>query len=674
MPRLTIDGQTVNVDDSFTRMSPEQQNAAVEEIAKSLPAKRTGTIGETVDAAVRGAANALTFGFADRLAAGAGAATGIGGKQGDYEGNLAQQRAIDAANMKEHPVATIGGEVAGALAAPGAAFMRGPTLASRMARGAGVGAAQGAAYGVGSSPDLTNIPEVAGNAAVGLGTGALVGGVAPPVVESALAGGKALLNRSGIPQAIAGYRNPEGTAATIVADAMRRDAAAGGEGLGQYAQRYAVNQGQPVVNADMGGEATKSLARTAANMSDDARRTLNTVASDRFETQGPRISDFLNQMGGGNSVRTLDELKDQASKTLKPLYARAYAEGDRPIWTPELERLSGSPDVLSAMKAAAQTGKSRAITDGFGAFNPGVKVSDDGIVTFMQGKNGAPSYPNLQYWDYVKRELDDAAGAALRAGRNEEAGRLSSQAKMLRGALDKEVPSYGDARGVAATAFGAEDALDAGAKFAAATGKNQEYAKTLSEMSGPEKKLFTHGFLSALQSKIAEGGDRRDVINRIAGSPAARQRIEMVVGQGNYARVEMFLRAESIMDQLRKAVQGNSTTARQLADMAAIPGLIGAGTYAGGGDVKEAGLAAAAAGALKHGSAKINTNVMRHVGDLLASNDTAKIDKALTMIKASKPLQETLRPFSPVLSQALLANDAARRKNAYTAPAPVGAQ
>lgn len=664
MPTLNIGGQKVRVDDSFLQLSPEDQNATVDEIAKSFASKRTGTIGETVDAAVRGAANALTFGFADRLAAGAGAATGIGGERGEYEKNLATQRAIDAANLKEHPVATIGGELAGGLAMPVGAALRAPTMAGRMAAGAGVGAAQGAAYGIGSSPDLTNVPQVAGNAAAGAGVGALVGGAAPAVVEGLGLAGKTALDRSGLAAAYKGFRNPEGAAAGAVADAMSRDAAAGG-GLDKYTVRYAVGQGQPVVAADMGGDATRRLARTASNMSDDAQRTLNNVVNDRFESQGPRISEFLNDLGGGNSVRTLDNLKEQASSALKPLYKRAYAEGDRPLWTPELERLAGSPDVLSAMKSAVQTGKSRAITDGYGAFNPGVSISDDGLIKFAQGKNGVPAYPNLQYWDYVKRELDDAAGAALRAGRNEEAGRLTAQAKALRGALDNEVPAYGAARGVAATAFGAEDALEAGQKFLTATGKNQEYAKTIAEMTGPEKKLFQHGFLSALQNKIAESGDRRNVLNSIANSPAARQRIEMVVGQQDYARVERFLRAESIMDQLRTAVQGNSTTARQLADMAAIPGLIGAGTYAGSGDVKDASLAAAAAGAFKHGSAKINTNVMRHVGDLLASNDPQKIAQAISTIKASKPLQETLRPFAGSLSTALIANDAERRKAGY---------
>src|SRR5688500_18863584 len=37
MPSLTVNGRTVTVDDSFLKLSPDEQNATVDEIAKSLP-------------------------------------------------------------------------------------------------------------------------------------------------------------------------------------------------------------------------------------------------------------------------------------------------------------------------------------------------------------------------------------------------------------------------------------------------------------------------------------------------------------------------------------------------------------------------------------------------------------------------------------------------------------
>ena len=113
---------------------------------EKAPDKTGHTFADTADAFVRGAANALTFGFADRLAAGAGAATGIGGKAGDYEGNLAAQRSLDKANLEEHPAASIGGEVAGGVMLPMGAAARAPTIAGRMAAGAGVGGSKGRSW------------------------------------------------------------------------------------------------------------------------------------------------------------------------------------------------------------------------------------------------------------------------------------------------------------------------------------------------------------------------------------------------------------------------------------------------------------------------------------------------------------------------------------------------
>jgi len=113
---------------------------------------------------VRGAADIMSFGTADRIAALAEAKTGIGGQQGDYAGNLAAERARDL----QDPTARFVGQGVGALAIPGAA--------STIPRAAGLMAAQGAAYGAGSSPDYTNVPQVLGNAARVGGVGALAGG------------------------------------------------------------------------------------------------------------------------------------------------------------------------------------------------------------------------------------------------------------------------------------------------------------------------------------------------------------------------------------------------------------------------------------------------------------------------------------------------------------------
>jgi len=49
MPTLNIEGHRVRVDDSFLKLSPDEQNATVEEIASSLIPEQTGRKGEFDD-------------------------------------------------------------------------------------------------------------------------------------------------------------------------------------------------------------------------------------------------------------------------------------------------------------------------------------------------------------------------------------------------------------------------------------------------------------------------------------------------------------------------------------------------------------------------------------------------------------------------------------------------
>jgi hypothetical protein len=97
-----------------------------------------GNIAHRADDFVRGAADTLTLGTADEIAAGVGALTGIGGRRGDYQGNLAAQGQRDA----QGGGARMAGQVAGALLLPSSKLASGPGLV-----GWGATAAEGAGYG-----------------------------------------------------------------------------------------------------------------------------------------------------------------------------------------------------------------------------------------------------------------------------------------------------------------------------------------------------------------------------------------------------------------------------------------------------------------------------------------------------------------------------------------------
>lgn len=171
------------------------------------------------------------------------------------------------------------------------------------------------------------------------------------------------------------------------------------------------------------------------------------------------------------------------------------------------------------------------VAEGYGGFNPGVQVSDDGRLLLRRGADGTPVYPNLQYWDSVQRDFRDAVESARRGGDASRAGYLGQLHEALTGELDRQVPEFNAARTGAAKAFGARDALEAGRNFVTARGENGDYARALGRMSDPERELFGRGFASELAGKINEIPDNRDVVNQaFLNSPAARQRIAMALG------------------------------------------------------------------------------------------------------------------------------------------------
>lgn len=125
------------------------------------------TVGQTADDAVRAAANAVTFGMADRLA-------GYMGGQG-----TTAEVAKSQAARERSPYASIAGDVAGAAALPG---FGAEALAARYGSGLGAralgygltGTATGAAQGAGNTY-TGNVPDYVNNALIGGALGGTLG-------------------------------------------------------------------------------------------------------------------------------------------------------------------------------------------------------------------------------------------------------------------------------------------------------------------------------------------------------------------------------------------------------------------------------------------------------------------------------------------------------------------
>lgn len=697
MATLTIGGQKVQVDDSFLSLPPDQQQKAVDEIAKTLgttaPQPSAGGAspanaapspqapqpeerGSLIDPIMQG----IGFGLPDEAAGivsgaidwmGLGPEGDKGTFSGGYDRTTKEWRDDFKAYSDRNPIVSGVAEVGGALAtlpvtgafnivrAP-AAVSRAAPIAARIgnavARGAATtansaatGAAYGGLYGFGTAEGgLANRAVGAGE---GAAMGAAVGAAAPAVVGAAKGVGRAVGNVLGNP-----IKTGRGAIAPASEAERRVVAAAKNDGPLPKAVRAledAADDGVPMAPLDI-GETTRALGRSASNTSPAGREALNRMVGDRFATQFERATDVITRNAPGvNSHGQRELLKAAARRANKPLYDKAYMQGERGIWNPEIEQLTLAPAMRSAIKSAKATGANKAAVEGAKPpKNPFVENAD-GTISMQPGVT-----PNLRFWDAVKQNLDDQYDKARRAGEKGGAGDILAIKQRLVAELDAAVPAYKQARGTAASFFGADDALTAGEAFVSSRANNAEARKVVAAMKPAERTLFAEGFASKMIADIREIGERRSVItSKIFNSPAAKERLEIALGPQAAREMEAFLYIENIMDMGRMAVQGNSTTARQLAELG-IAG--GAGLAIGGGDLSnpKTYITALLTGVLLHGGRgklnAIDAKVAKQVADLLSSQDPKLFKQAVERVGRSPRLLEALGKGHDGVTRALM--------------------
>ncbi|MDE2101690.1 MAG: hypothetical protein KGL39_30875 [Patescibacteria group bacterium] len=617
-------GLTANFSDELAGASAAGKTMLPEGVNPKL-----SPLGEIISAA----GGALRLGYEAIAGAGAGTAA--------YEKARDAERENQRLAMEQHPIANIAGNAAGALMLPVGGVAGAATLPGRIGAGAALGAGYGAAYGAGEGENLQDRASRAGTGAL---IGGAAGGVAPAILSGVGAAGKAIGGAVGTVlghpiQTIRAGFNPEAEAARRVGTNIIADMRTG-PGMSGTDLAAAHASGQPTAVMDVGSENTRALARSAANTSPAARSALEDMAGNRFSDQAQRISDFVRGLipTAGNATRTQEAIDAAERAANKGAYARAYAAGDRAISSPELDRLMGSPAVISAIRHAAETGKSRAIADGL-------------PMTFNKGK------PTIQFWDYTYRSLRDAANAAFRAGRGDEGNTLKTLSNQLRTELDKIVPEYGKARGIASEFFQAENALEAGQKFVSMRGPTEEARIAHAKMTPAQRALFAEGFVSDLSDKVLKVANNRSVtIDRIFNSQDGKARIELALGKDKASDLEYFLRRENMMDMARTAIKGNSTTARQLIESGIAGGI---GAAAGGAaeaavtgkmDAKSL-ISAAVLGGASMGHRAINFKVAQRVGEMLASNDPKVLLTAIKMAKTNPDAGRAVRNAERILEK-----------------------
>jgi hypothetical protein len=197
--------------------------------------------------------------------------------------------------------------------------------------------------------------------------------------------------------------------------------------------------------------------------------------------------------------------------------------------------------------------------------------------------------------------------------------------------LDKLVPSYQTARGTAHEFFGARSASESGRNFVHRNFNDLKARKHFSSMNAADRELFADSFAGELIDSVRNTRNRVNVIDKaFLSSPAARDRIRLALGPVRARQIEAHLRIEDMMDQLRGATRGQSTTAKQLADMAVAGTAGGAAAYFGPtplqGDYSSTGIVTALAAL---GRRKVNQKVAQRVAQILTSTDPQVLQKGV---------------------------------------------
>lgn len=410
----------------------------------------------------------------------------------------------------------------------------------------------------------------------------------------------------------------------------------GRAGMSQAEADTARAAGAPIIEGDIGGENVRNLARQSTNMSGEAKQALDDAIGPRYQAQSQRTSDFLkNEFDYPDTVGQLDRLKEAARRSNKPAYDAAFSHPDaQAIWSPELEQFSGSPVVQGAIRNANLTARHEGAMAGYEPIQNPFQTQPNGQLGLRPPDlaTGQQAVPNLQFWDAVKRNLDKGGAEGQQA------------ARALRQHLDSIVPQYADARGTAAKFFDAADAHEAGGNFARMSGLDAqnigEARQAIQGMNPAEKKLFQQNFVSHVIAKVENQGDNQDITNKIYNSKFARDQIQMALGPDKAAKLEAHLATERAMDKLRGAM-GNSTTARQMAELAK-QGLSGAGSataygIATGdmspGDLLTAGFVGSMARKGYHvQQIKREEDIAKRVGTLLASGNPNAVKLASTAV------------------------------------------
>lgn len=574
MPTLTINGRDVDVGDEFLKLSPEQQNATVDEIAHSMGVTKS-TQSDTAPSIAEGIGRAAATGvpviggLLNKADAATDAALSYGlnglfspdqqlhGSFGDrYHQALAAQNGADQQFAQQHPVLNTGAQIAGGIAST--APLASIAIPARLAQAPGAIAAAGRigltgleGAALGGTDAYARGQNVGQGAAMGAAGGA--GGQAL---------GEAIGGASDLVRALMRGANgrAEDRAAGVIRQLGQSDALSPAQ-----AQSELARLGPDATLADLGPN-MQQAARAVASAPGSAQQRLVEALTRRADGAGQRITGAMDAALGPrtNVLDSADQIAASRSAAARPLYEQAMTV---PVSdSPELQEIIKTPAFMSALAKA----NTLAGNEGRSLYSPTGEMS-------MHGPVMAPDVSKMTVQDlhYIQRAMQDNIGE-IKTGagfRDNEASRsVADVRRRLLGVMDKLSPEYATARKAYSDYSGVANALQEGQKVFSNATTPDMLARSLSNMNEAEKQAFTEGARQQIAQTMGTARNDANAAKAMLDKGYNREKIALLLGNEPATRLNNAVDAERTFAGTMQAARGGSMTDRNILAQQIIPG------------------------------------------------------------------------------------------------------
>lgn len=574
MPTYKITGP----DGKVYRVTGENAEGAMKALqAHVKPDPRNSVMGK-VDAAMRGAADVLSFGMADEIAAGGDAlfnpvfGTGNDGESlsARYEKNLKQQRQTDAADAEDRGGYRLAGQIGGGIAGgaglakaglslgANAAAAKGASLGRVAAASAADGAILGAAQGAGSGEGAEGRMQ---GAMTGLASGLAIGGAAPV----AIAGASKVLSPVIAP--IASRMFPERYAQDAIGTALQRSGLTADDVAGQL-QRAQVDGQDMFTVADAMGNAGQRMLSTVARTPHNERQAVIEALVDRQTGQGDRLASFLAEGFGA---------PDTALQRAASLKAARTA--------------SANANYSAARQGAGPVNLNEALSSIDDALKRDPILGDTALSQGPMGARLSALRDRLQKGGEQLIDFDSVLGIKTdlyrQMQRNPDvAGDFRDVYTKLDKALEQASPDYRLANDMFAKQSRVMDAVDTGAASASPRLRADDTIQTFGKMTPEEQAAFRAGYVDPMIAKV-EAASMSPTTNKARPLMTSKTGAEFPAFAlpDKAEQLGNRIAREQRMFETSSAAMGGSKTADNLADAADLaqfdPSLFGA--FANGG-------------------------------------------------------------------------------------------